>query len=242
MRKVFLTAAWRKLIMANYAVDASSLAPYLPMRTELDRWNDTCYVSLVGFMFLNTRLKGIRIPFHSDFEEVNLRFYVRFKEVGEWKRGTVFIKEMVPKPAISFVANTVYGENYETRSMSSSWAEDLVNRKIKYAWKKHNWNSMNIVTEKHLLDMGAGTEEEFITEHYWGLSKGKNNITFKYAVDHPRWQIYKTIESSIDVDFKDNYGAEFAFLNQEDPVSVFLAEGSEILVRQRQVLDMPSTA
>jgi uncharacterized protein YqjF (DUF2071 family) len=34
-------------------------------------------VSLVGFLFQNTRLRSIPIPFHRIFEEVNLRFYVR---------------------------------------------------------------------------------------------------------------------------------------------------------------------
>ena len=228
--------------MANYAVDASILKLYVPRHTELDLKDGICYVSLVGFKFLNTRLKGIRFPFHTDFEEVNLRFYVRFKEAGEWKRGTVFIKEMVPRRAISFIANTIYGENYETMSMNSIWMEDHSSHQIKYAWKKNSWHSLSLVTEKLPLEMVIGSEEEFITEHYWGLSKGKNNTTFKYGVDHPRWQVYKTIDSKIEVDFKENYGADFGFLNQEKPLSVFLAEGSDVLVRHRQVLDLPSTA
>jgi len=236
VNKVFLSAAWRKLIMANYAIDASMLKAYLPKHTELDIRDGICYVSLVGFKFLNTRLKGFRFPFHTDFEEVNLRFYVRFKEEGEWKRGTVFIKEMVPRRAISFIANTIYGEKYETMLMDSSWVEDHASHRIKYAWKKSKWNSMSLVTEKQPLDIAFGSEEEFITEHYWGLSKGSNNATFKYGVDHPRWQVYKTIDSSIEVDFKDNYGADFEFLNVAKPLSVFLAEGSDILVRHRQII------
>ena len=44
-----------------------------------------CYVSLVGFMFKNTRLLNIPIPFHTDFEEVNLRFYVKHFDGNEWK-------------------------------------------------------------------------------------------------------------------------------------------------------------
>ena len=110
----FLRAEWRKLAIANYAVERSVLEKYVPAGTELDLWNDNCYVSLVGFMFVNTRLLGIKIPAHSDFEEVNLRFYVKRFEKGAWKRGVVFIKEIVPKPALTLVANTIYNENYET--------------------------------------------------------------------------------------------------------------------------------
>src|SRR5262249_31152496 len=124
MAGTFLKAEWRKLAMANYAIDKNILTPSIPAKTELDLWNDTCYVSLVGFMFLNTSIKGFKIPFHINFEEVNLRFYVRYQDGTEWKRGVVFIKEIVPKPALTFVANTAYGEHYETMRMDHSWIQD----------------------------------------------------------------------------------------------------------------------
>jgi len=110
--------------MANYAIDQKILSNYLPNHTEIDLWNNVCYVSLVGFMFLNTKVKGLKIPFHTNFEEVNLRFYVRYNEKGEWKRGVVFIKEIVPKPALTFVANTIYKENYETMPMHHTWEKE----------------------------------------------------------------------------------------------------------------------
>ena len=108
----FLTAEWRKLAIANYVIDQRVLAPYIPVGTELDLWNGNCYVSLIGFLFKNTRLLGFSIPFHANFEEVNLRFYVKRKDGEGWKRGVVFIKEIVPKFALSVVANVVYNENY----------------------------------------------------------------------------------------------------------------------------------
>ena len=117
MASKFLTAEWRKLAIANYSVDPKILKPYLPYKTELDLWNGKCYVSLVGFRFVNTKLKGISIPFHRHFEEVNLRFYVRFKDPTGWKRGVAFIKEIVPKPALTFIANTIYREKYITLPM-----------------------------------------------------------------------------------------------------------------------------
>ncbi|HEY3386164.1 MAG TPA: DUF2071 domain-containing protein, partial [Saprospiraceae bacterium] len=228
MNKVFLTAAWRKLIMANYAVDANILKPYLPRHTELDYRDGTCYISLVGFMFLNTRLKGIKIPFHTNFEEVNLRFYVRFKEAVEWKRGTVFIKEIVPKPAVTFVANSVYGEKYD-RPMKHEWSEDSNSQTISYEWKKKNWNTIKVVADKQPLDLIADSEASFIAVQHWGLSKGRNQTTSKYSVEHPAWQMYKTKEAYIDVDFEDNYGPAFKFLNDEAPTCVFLVEGSDVL-------------
>ena len=53
---------WRKLIMANYEIEPGILKKYIPTGTELDTWSNKYYVSLVGFMFLKTKLRGITIP------------------------------------------------------------------------------------------------------------------------------------------------------------------------------------
>ncbi|MGV3507683.1 MAG: YqjF family protein [Sphingobacteriaceae bacterium] len=232
MKKTFLKAEWRKLAMANYSINADLLKPYLPCFTEIDLCNDRCYISLVGFMFLNTRLKGVRIPFHSNFEEVNLRFYVRYKENGIWKRGVVFIKEIVPKPALTFVANAIYKENYETMKMSHSWQreEDLLI--VEYRWKKSGWNSFKVSAASQEVAIASGSEEEFITEHFWGYTSLSSDCTSEYEVTHPTWNIYPVKEYSIDVDFGDVYGEQFSFLNKQTPDSVFLAEGSEICVKE----------
>jgi len=236
MNKTFLQAEWRKLAMANYAVDRNILAKYLPNKTELDLWNNTCYLSLVGFMFQNTKLLGLKIPFHTNFEEVNLRFYVRYNDYGEWKRGVVFIKEIVPKPALTFVANTVYKENYETMPMKHVWETAASNLKVEYQWKKKRWNGFKIIAETNSTSIAPDSEEEFITEHYWGYAKVGDEKTSEYGVEHPRWEVYKTIDYSIDVDFGYVYGNEFDFLSHEKPKSVFLAEGSEIKVKAGRVL------
>jgi uncharacterized protein YqjF (DUF2071 family) len=236
MNKTFLQAEWRKLAMANYAVDRNILAKYLPNKTELDLWNNTCYLSLVGFMFQNTKLLGLKIPFHTNFEEVNLRFYVRYNDNGEWKRGVVFIKEIVPKPALTFVANTVYKENYETMPMKHVWETAASNLKVEYQWKKKRWNGFKIIAETNSTSIAPDSEEEFITEHYWGYAKVGDEKTSEYGVEHPRWEVYKTIDYSIDVDFGYVYGNEFDFLSHEKPKSVFLAEGSEIKVKAGRVL------
>jgi uncharacterized protein YqjF (DUF2071 family) len=232
MRNPFLKAEWRKLAIANYAVDAKILAKYLPAKTEIDYWNNTCYVSLVGFMFVNTRIKGIAVPFHINFEEVNLRFYVLHKTKDHVRRGVVFIKEIVSKPALTFVANTIYKENYETLPTHHivNITEDSLN--VEYRWKKNNWNSINIEAGKKSLEASQGSEEEFIMEHYWGYTKINEKQTSEYEVNHPRWLVYPVKAYSIQVEFGNVYGQEFEFLSSEKPNSVFLAEGSEIIVRE----------
>ena len=234
----FLKAEWRKLAMFNYVVDPKVLEPYVPPGTELDEFEEKCYVSLVGFMFLNTKLLGIKVPFHVNFEEVNLRFYVRRKEGTQWKRGVVFIKELVPKPAITFVANTIYKEHYETVRMDHQWNKTDSELDVNYSWwKGGKRHFMQVVCESNPMPMINGSEEQFIAEHYWGYSKGPKGTTMEYEVKHPSWEIYPVQSFSVDVDFELNYSSRFALLNSLEPTSVLLAEGSEISVENKRVIE-----
>lgn len=231
-KRTFLDTQWRKLVMVNYAVNPDVLKKYLPFETELDLWNGTCYVSLIGFMFVDTKVLKLRIPFHVNFEEINLRFYVKYKDTNGYKRGVVFIKEIVPRPALTLVANLLYNENYETLPTRHSWTESGEILTVEYGWKKGRWHTVTVVTDKKAVDIKPESEEEFITEHFWGYTKISNSLTSEYEVAHPRWQIYPVKDYEVNVDFTTTYGADFAFLQNEEPVSVYLAEGSEILVKQ----------
>ena len=235
-RNKFLSAEWRKLIMANYEIDPGFLKKYIPAKTELDVWDNKYYISLVGFMFLNTRVRGLKIPFHSDFPEVNLRFYVRYRAGNEWKRGVVFINEFVPRAAITFVANNLYKERYVTYPMKHKWemGDKLM---IGYYWKKNNnWNKLEATAATGSCELEQGSKEEFITEHYWGYSSINKDTTGEYQVEHPRWRMYPVEQYSIDCNFETLYGKDFGCLNQVDPASIFLAEGSPVTIYAKKVL------
>ena len=230
----FLQAEWRKLIMANYLISPEKIQKYVPKGTEPDLWNGNCYLSLVGFMFQNTKVLGIKVPFHVNFEEVNLRFYVKRKENNEWKRGVVFIKEIVPKPAITLVANTLYKENYETQKMDHNWnfTDEL---KASYQWTaKDQWQKIQVTAKNSPVELQEGSEAEFIAEHYWGYAKISENETMEYEVTHPKWKKYPVTEFSIDVNFEKVYGEEFSSLTSQKPASVYFIEGSKITVEKNR--------
>ena len=233
----FLKAEWRKLAFANYEVDPSILAAYVPPGTELDLWEGKCFVSLIGFIFLNTKIFGIKVPFHSTVEEVNLRFYVRRFENNTWKRGAVFIKEIVSKPALTFVANTLYKEHYETMPMKYEWEENSVNRSVAYYWNKNKiWQSFKITAALNTSKIEENSETEFITEHYWGYAKVNESVTNEYQVTHPRWEQYIVESSKIKVDFEMVYGKDFKFLNNLKPTSIMLIEGSKITIEGKKTI------
>lgn len=231
----FLSAEWNYLVLANYEVKPEILLPYLPAGTELDYWNDTLYVSLVGFMFNNVRVLGIPVPFHTDFEEVNLRFYVKRKEGDIWKRGVVFIKEIVPKSAITFVANTLYQEHYVTLPMKHRHEKNDTEALWEYQWKSEGqWNSIQAITELNESALVEGSEAEFITEHFWGYTQLSADKTSEYEVAHPRWNTYNVKDYTIKCNVNQLYGEAFHELLQTKPKSVFVARGSEIKVLSKK--------
>ena len=233
----FLTADWRKLTFCNYKIDPQLLSPYLPSGTELDLYKGACYISLVGMMFKNTRLLGFKIPFHVNFEEVNLRFYVRRLEKGVYKNGVVFIKEIVPKPALSLVAKLVYDEKYETLPMKHSWLLGDRASKIEYCFKKNNiWQRIEVVADSKLIEIPQQSETEFIIERYWGFAKSDATKTYEYEVRHPRWKVNQVKSYHVDVNFKVVYGDAFSFLNQVEPDSVMLTEGSAVSIEKRNTI------
>lgn len=222
--------------MANYTVNPDLLLPYMPPLTEPDSFNGQYYISLVGFLFRNVKIRGLSIPWHRHFPEVNLRFYVRHFDGNQWKRGVVFISEIVPKPAITLVANTLYREHYSTLPMQYNWETRVGLLHTGYQWKKNKkWNQIGVVTGLQPEPLQSGSEAEFITEHFHGYTRyGKH--TAAYEVAHPRWDIYPVQSYTVDCDFTGVYGSPFAFLQQREPASVFLAEGSAISVSGKQVL------
>lgn len=213
--------------MANYEVAPELLTDSVPNGTSLDFHNGKCFVSLVAFMFLDTRVLGIPVPFHINFEEVNLRFYVKRETPDETKRGVVFIKEIVPRFAIATVARVFYGEPYEAWRMSHAKMEN----DLSYAWWKADCaNQVKIEIGENTGVPLENSQGEFIIEHYWGYTKRVGNRTDEYKVEHPKWELFDVKNYEIKCDFGRLYGERFAHLSNEKPHSIFMAKGSEVAV------------
>ncbi len=231
-KSVFLRADWRTLAMLNYEVDPSLLTKFVPSGTELDRWNGKVFVSLVGFRFLNTKVCGITIPFHSNFDEVNLRFYVRRTEDNEVRRGVVFIKEIVPRWAIATVARTFYNERYVSLPMrhqiQRNGESGLL---VEYGWRSSaGWNRMSLTALGNPGMPAEGSEEQFITEHYWGYAAQRDGGCMEYRVAHPSWKVWMGRDAKFEGNLVELYGQDLAAALVGTPTSAFLAEGSEVTV------------
>jgi uncharacterized protein len=237
--RVFLTAQWRALAMLNWKVPAEVLKPYVPRGTQLDFHQGETYVSIVGFMFLDTRLLGVPIPFHRTFAEVNLRIYLRREVAGEVYRGVAFIREVVPRWAVSTVARWVYNEQYVCLPMRSgrqrydleSTASQQLAPHVQYSWRhRGQWCGIELECEKERRRLIPGSEEEFIAEHYWGYSRQRDGSTKEFRVEHPPWEYWPATHASLSGPIPRFYAPEFAETLSRPPDSAFLADGSAVKV------------
>jgi uncharacterized protein YqjF (DUF2071 family) len=174
---------------------------------------------------------GVPLPFHRNFDEVNLRFYVRRESGGEMRRAVVFVRELVPRAAIALLARVVYNEPYTAVPMRSTITDGPPLR-AQYAWRLNGrWNSCGGTAGDRFTLPAAGSSEEFITEHYWGYTRQRDGSTVEYRVEHPQWGVTPAVDLVVDADLHALYGDAIAsFLAK--PASAFLADGSGVSVRR----------
>ena len=230
-RRVFLSAEWRNLVMLNYEVDSDILRRRVPHGTEVDSFQGKTFVSLVGFQFLRAKLFGILpVPFHTDFEEVNLRFYVRCREGNEIRRGVVFIREIVPKRGVAQVARLIYGENYSCCPMRHDASATRAHRTTEYQWKLNgNWCTLHAEAAGDAAIPKEESLEQFITEHYWGYVSRRGGC-LEYRVSHEPWRVWGCTAGSFKGNSDTLYGPELGGILRRPPNSAFISDGSPVLV------------
>lgn len=225
-RKPFLTAQWRNLLVVTYPVADERLAGLVPAGVELDHLEGRARVSLVAFEFARTRVYGLPIPGHIRFPEINLRFYVR----SGADRGIVFIREFVPRRAVSAVARARYNEPYVRIPMRSA-AEPAVGDRLRIS---HVFGrpASRIAAEadRQGTPPTEQSAEYWLTHHLFGFGQTRRGQGRQYRVEHPVWPLHPVRALTLDVDFAGLYGTEWAFLGDAEPGHVTFAAGSEVAV------------
>jgi uncharacterized protein YqjF (DUF2071 family) len=212
-RSGFLTAEWRDLVVINYEVAPESLAARVPAGTELDLWQGRALVSAVGFQFLDTRIRGFAVPFHRNFDEINLRFYVKRRVGDDVRHGVVFIRELVGLPIVALIARMAYNEPYEVAAVRRVPAGD---RRIEYAWGR---GRIGATAAAELAVPPQGSEQVFVTQRHWGYTRQRDGSTIEYHVTHPPWRVSDAIDAVFEADPPGR-----------GPISAYLVDGSAVEV------------
>jgi uncharacterized protein len=237
--KQFLSATWKYLALLNYEVDPAVLQKHLPPFIEIDYWQGKAIVSVVGFLFHDTRVLGVKWPGHTHFEEVNLRYYIRHYDGEKWRRGVGFVSEIVPRPLVARLANTFYNEKYSCAIMSHDIRLEEASITAEYRWqkKKQGINSLYVKAAPSLQHIAEGSAEEFILEHYYGYNRLNEHATIEYSVHHPQWQVYTVDDYRLRCDVEKLYGSEFLpFITERYLQSVCFTPGSDVWVGMPRVV------
>ncbi len=236
----FLTARWESLVFLNYPCPPDLLEPLVPRGTVLDSWNGQTLVSLVGFLFTDTRVRRFAVPFHRTFEEVNLRFYVRrTTSGGEVRRAVVFIRELVPRHAIAAVARWIYNEPYRAVPMAHHTSlSPVAGGSVSYSWRYRGQPfALGADVTGPSRPLVFGSEAEFITEHFWGYTRQRDGGTLEYKVEHPSWSVWKCGTPTFAGPSTSLYGPAFGDILAGPPRSALVASGSEVVVYRGLRLD-----
>ena len=249
---VFLTASWVNLVMLNYEVDPSILVPFLPPGLEIDAWEGRTLANIVAFEFADVRVMNVSVPFHRDFEEMNLRFYVRRETADGWRRGVVFVREVVPLRMVALLARVCYGEPYRALPMERGFEDHSAlagssgatggrsAMTIRYSWRhEKSWNcveaTVDAAQEPRVPE--PGSEEEFLTDHAYGYGSRRGR-TIEYVVEHPTWGYWSALRAGLDcraATVGRLWGDGFASY-LESPCSAYLVEGSGVGVGRPRVV------
>lgn len=233
----FLTAEWHYLAMLSYEIQPAVLTRYLPAGTELDSWNGKALLTVVGLLFRRAKILGFPVPFHRNFEGVNLRFYVRRRTEDGWRKGVAFVKQIVPRRTLAAVARLAYGANCVSLPMRHQIETEGGRLKhegsVEYGWlHQGRWAHLGVKTAGGPQRMTLGSPEEFVAERYWGYARQRGGATREYRVEHPAWRVWQSSRASLDCDAASLYGREFVDSLSSSPLLAFLAEGSPVVVRK----------
>ncbi len=235
MSRTFLRAEWRHLLILNYRADPALVARWVPRGTELDFHEGETYASVVGFSFQKSNVFGVPAWGHREFEEVNLRIYVRRPTAEGVRRGVVFVREIVSKWAVATAANVLYAENYVCWPMRRQLELDTQNVRdggqMEYAWRHlGRWNRVAARRAGPWHLPKQGSLEQFIVEHYWGYNGTPTGRSLEYAVRHAPWQVAAVSDVVCDFDVAATYGAPWSQVLGNEPTSALVADGSSVEV------------
>lgn len=231
MKDIFLTCQWKNLAIVNYEVDPSLLLPFVPAGTELDSFQGKMLVTILGFQYEHARLKGISVPGHASFSEINLRFYVKRKLGGHQRRGVCFIKELVSLPAVSLIANICYSESFQTVLVDSIVEQKALGIYAQYCIKqKDKISNIDMMTLGPWKDVESGSIQEFILDHCFAYSSARNGRVMEYFIERPAWRYQNVSFVSVDINAKSLYGCVFSSILKQSPHSAFFVDGSNICV------------
>lgn len=119
----FMEQHWSDLLLLHWPISPKVLRPTIPDDLELDLFEGQAWASVVGFHLSGLRMRPIRwIPW-KDFDEVNLRTYVK---TSDGKRGVWFHSLDSTDMFAVLGARILYGLAYRPAKITRSLSKQAI--------------------------------------------------------------------------------------------------------------------
>jgi uncharacterized protein YqjF (DUF2071 family) len=221
----FLTAEWSHILLFTFSVPRQLVESTLPPGVSCQLRGEAALLSLVSLDFQNTRVWGIPWPGLRNFTGINLRTYA----VEGERAGVVFVREFVSSKLIALAAKRLYGEPFESvpiRSCVTEEAERIrIERRFQRGGKDH---VLYAVAAKASVSLPSDDEAHFFKERYWGFGRSHWGESTSYQLEHPIWRVHPIESWHLDIDWRKAYGETWSFLQNAQPLSVVVADGSPV--------------
>jgi hypothetical protein len=164
----------------------------------------------------------------------------------------VFLKEIVPRRAVAWVARTFFGESFVALPMRAANDADErfagIPRHVRFEWRLGELEySLDAFGSAPPHDPAADSLEEFIIDHYWGYSTGKREREhtgggcIEYEIERPPWRIRPAERAEFTGDAAALYGSDFAEVLARPADLAFLVDGSAVRVHRGTCLHNAAT-
>lgn len=214
-------------MLLTYEVDPSLVQPWLPSDVQPDLHDGKALVSLIAFDFVDTRVRGRRIPGFVDFPEINFRTYVRQGD----HQGVVAIRELVPSPLAAAIARLRFNEPFRSapiESRTQSLGDELL-VEHRWRWKERRY-FLRVTADQHSIPAPAQGPPHNLLGRRWAYGRTRRGQPIRLRVEHPEWALRRIRTLDYEVDFGALYGPEWAVLNGRRPDGTHLAVGSAISI------------
>lgn len=171
---------WNDALFLHWRVKPERLSALIPDCLEVDLFEEDAWVSFVAFDMHAVRPRNVpAFAPVSDFHELNLRTYVRYKG----KPGVYFLSIEAAKSLACFVARNMSQLPYRHAAMYRSPDQFMVNNRKSGEHFKLSFQKGKPIAEKQALDL-------WLTERYALFQEAGVHLN-SFEIHHPEWPLYE---------------------------------------------------
>lgn len=204
---------WNNAVFLHWQVDENELQKFIPKEIEIDLFNGKPWVSLVAFTMERIRPKYLpSFPPVSDFNEINIRTYVKFKG----KSGVFFLSIEGGTELSCKVAKGISELPYRYSKMNRTSHKYISENKEFKDQFQIDYQIGNKLENKEEIDL-------WLTERY-ALFQNTDKAITGFEIHHIEWPINHVKLKNINVNYK-----RFYKLINNNPDRVGYSKGVEVI-------------